>query len=389
MRKLCAAMLVGAVLCNCPGVLMGAYGAEETVALYGDVDENGAVTIADVVKLARYVSQDADVTVSEQGIRNGDCNGDGQCDNADVTAIARFLANMLTAEQLQNQQTTEARETILPVNTRTYNDNEWCATPFDAEYTWAKAYDTSIYGGNMGIADQPGMMNQFNERNRPRFWSYDSIIEQGNVVCFLKTVEPYANTTFTIDGVERQNGVIYVSATRRIPDEAEIGPAEYMLEVTLSKEDYHGETVYMRLYDEIPVETPEGILRCKSFTLRGFYNQKTVTELYGQWDSLKKLSSKAAAMVDPAWMEDNRVLVVSNCEQQANDEMPHVLSASIIDGKVTMREYFSDTGYGREPVHYSWMFVIIPRTMDQTIISDATEIESISVYPFAHETTIS
>lgn len=155
------------------------------------MDEDGAVTIADVVKLARYVSQDADVTVSEQGIRNGDCNGDGQCDNADVTAIARFLANMLTAEQLQNQQTTEARETILPVNTRTYNDNKWCAIPFDAEYTWAKAYDTSIYGGNMGIADQPGMMNQFNERNRPRFWSYDSIIEQGNVVCFLKTVEPY------------------------------------------------------------------------------------------------------------------------------------------------------------------------------------------------------
>ena len=63
------------------------------------MDEDGAVTIADVVKLARYVSQDADVTVSEQGIRNGD----GQCDNADVTAIARFLATMLTAEQLQNQ----------------------------------------------------------------------------------------------------------------------------------------------------------------------------------------------------------------------------------------------------------------------------------------------
>lgn len=33
MRKLCAAMLAGAMLCSCPGVLMGAYGAEESAAL--------------------------------------------------------------------------------------------------------------------------------------------------------------------------------------------------------------------------------------------------------------------------------------------------------------------------------------------------------------------
>ena len=75
--------------------------AQEDETLYGDVDCNGAVEIADVVLLSRYVAQDKDAkAVTAQGLLNADCVKDGNVDMEDITAIARYLAHLIEASQL-------------------------------------------------------------------------------------------------------------------------------------------------------------------------------------------------------------------------------------------------------------------------------------------------
>lgn len=76
-------------------------GAPEDQTLYGDVDCNGKVEIADVVLLSRYIAQDENVkTISEQGLVNADCVKDGNVDMDDATAIARYLAHLIEASEL-------------------------------------------------------------------------------------------------------------------------------------------------------------------------------------------------------------------------------------------------------------------------------------------------
>ena len=75
--------------------------AQEDETLYGDVDCNGTVEIADVVLLSRYVAQDKDAkAVTAQGLLNADCVKDGTVDMEDITAIARYLAHLIEASQL-------------------------------------------------------------------------------------------------------------------------------------------------------------------------------------------------------------------------------------------------------------------------------------------------
>ena len=75
--------------------------AQEDETLYGDVDCNGTVEIADVVLLSRYVAQDKDAkAVTAQGLLNADCVKDGNVDMEDITAIARYLAHLIEASQL-------------------------------------------------------------------------------------------------------------------------------------------------------------------------------------------------------------------------------------------------------------------------------------------------
>jgi len=71
-----------------------------TTSLYGDVNADGIVDIADTVLLARYIAQDNAVKVSEAGLQNADCVLDGNIDASDLTAIARYLAHLTDADQL-------------------------------------------------------------------------------------------------------------------------------------------------------------------------------------------------------------------------------------------------------------------------------------------------
>lgn len=64
--------------------------------LPGDVDSNGVVSIADVVRLARYISQDTTLepAMSAQQIANADVDGDEYVDASDISTLSRKLAGL-------------------------------------------------------------------------------------------------------------------------------------------------------------------------------------------------------------------------------------------------------------------------------------------------------
>lgn len=64
---------------------------------YGDFNEDGKVTISDLVLLARYVAEDEELEArSAQSLLNGDCNGDEKINSTDITQLARYLAKLIT-----------------------------------------------------------------------------------------------------------------------------------------------------------------------------------------------------------------------------------------------------------------------------------------------------
>lgn len=62
--------------------------------LYGDVNCDGKIRIADVILLSRYANEDK-VTISKQGKVNADVNLDGVLDSADATDILKFIARLI------------------------------------------------------------------------------------------------------------------------------------------------------------------------------------------------------------------------------------------------------------------------------------------------------
>ncbi len=75
-------------------------------AMYGDVNDDGKITIADLVMLARYIAEDEDMKpITEQGLINADCDGVKGINGSDMTALARYLAHLITASQLGPQTT--------------------------------------------------------------------------------------------------------------------------------------------------------------------------------------------------------------------------------------------------------------------------------------------
>ena len=69
---------------------------EETVLNLGDVNVDGKVTIADAVLLSRMVNEDTTVSITKQGIRNGDCNQDQEYSQDDVTLILKYIARLIS-----------------------------------------------------------------------------------------------------------------------------------------------------------------------------------------------------------------------------------------------------------------------------------------------------
>ena len=67
---------------------------EKPAKLRGDANANGEVDIADAVLMARYCAEDKEVTITEAGIANADCNSDGKLTADDIVMVLEHLANL-------------------------------------------------------------------------------------------------------------------------------------------------------------------------------------------------------------------------------------------------------------------------------------------------------
>ena len=66
--------------------------------VYGDVNEDGQIRINDVVLLNKYIAGTANLT--DQGKKNADCVKDSKYDAKDATAIMKFLAKLISRDDL-------------------------------------------------------------------------------------------------------------------------------------------------------------------------------------------------------------------------------------------------------------------------------------------------
>lgn len=67
---------------------------------WGDVDESGSVDVSDAVLLARFIAEDSTAIISNQGLLNADVTHDGTQKSDDVTKILKFIAMMITEDDL-------------------------------------------------------------------------------------------------------------------------------------------------------------------------------------------------------------------------------------------------------------------------------------------------
>lgn len=68
----------------------------DAAPLYGDLDEDGVVTVGDAVMANRYIAESLDTPLTDAAMRNADCNLDGIITSADVSALMRYIANLGT-----------------------------------------------------------------------------------------------------------------------------------------------------------------------------------------------------------------------------------------------------------------------------------------------------
>lgn len=94
-KKKCAITAIGALLCATVPLLTAADARATQISLPGDVDENGVVSIADVVKLTRYLTA-MDVTIS----MNADVSADGCINAVDLSVLKAMLLGELSAADM-------------------------------------------------------------------------------------------------------------------------------------------------------------------------------------------------------------------------------------------------------------------------------------------------
>ena len=72
----------------------------ESSFLYGDADCSGKVDVSDAVLVAKFVNQDQTANITDQGLKNADCDGENGVSGGDVTRILLLIAKIVTADQM-------------------------------------------------------------------------------------------------------------------------------------------------------------------------------------------------------------------------------------------------------------------------------------------------
>ncbi len=79
-------------------------GSTGKVTLLGDADCSGVVDVSDAVLIARFSAEDKSAVITDQGLRNADCDGTAGVNGSDMTRVLRYIAKQLTKEQFENRQ---------------------------------------------------------------------------------------------------------------------------------------------------------------------------------------------------------------------------------------------------------------------------------------------
>ena len=89
------------------GAYLGTVTKETTTTLappsnidWGNANCDEGVDVSDAVLIARFAVSDADAKMTDQGRRNADVTGDGIVDGFDTTKILKYIAKIITAEEL-------------------------------------------------------------------------------------------------------------------------------------------------------------------------------------------------------------------------------------------------------------------------------------------------
>ena len=77
--------------------------AEPAAPVWGDADCSGTVDVADAVLISRFAAEDADAVINDQGKQNADVSGNGNLGPEDVVKVLRYIALLITAEELAPQ----------------------------------------------------------------------------------------------------------------------------------------------------------------------------------------------------------------------------------------------------------------------------------------------
>ena len=67
---------------------------------WGDADCNGTVDVADAVLICRYAVEDQEAVITDAGKLNADVTGDGNVRTDDSVKVLRYIAMLITADQL-------------------------------------------------------------------------------------------------------------------------------------------------------------------------------------------------------------------------------------------------------------------------------------------------
>ena len=67
---------------------------------YGDANLDTYVDVSDAVLVAKFVNSDVSGKISDQGLKNADCDGVAGVDGGDITRILMFIAKIVNEEQM-------------------------------------------------------------------------------------------------------------------------------------------------------------------------------------------------------------------------------------------------------------------------------------------------
>lgn len=183
--------------------------------LYGDVNLDGEITIADVTKTCKYLAE-ADEFTDEQ-LELADYNGDSTVNIDDATDMQQMIADLdydYTHELYDIEYKSFDAEGLTPV---AFNvDKNERADIYGPDNT-ADFYYSSMYGGMGSVVNLFNTREEYARFFKSEFEEYDESFFEEKSLIFLYEFCNSGSRYFTLDNVYSSDGVMYLEITKWSP----------------------------------------------------------------------------------------------------------------------------------------------------------------------------